>query len=114
MSPLRSAAAMPLPVGLGGLGLRSLRLERLAEQLPGRRIAGIVRHRDAQVLGGARRVAGLEVLRPQAEAQQRAVLARGEQGLESRSARIHRRFDGIMSRCHVPIDAPRPKPGGAP
>src|SRR5207237_2861525 len=69
------------------LALAALR-ERLAEKLPRRRVLGILRHRGAQVPGGARGIARFQVMRAEAETQQRVVLSGGEKTFEALSG-IH-------------------------
>src|SRR4029079_2638431 len=79
--------------------------QRLAEQLPGRRVIAVVGDRGPQVLSRAGRLPRVEVVQPEAEAQQRVVLALREQGLEA--------FGGIhvvLSRYHRPTTTGRDNP----
>jgi hypothetical protein len=78
--------------------------KRLAQQLPRGGVAAVQLQRLPQVCDRHARVARLEVLRPQPEAQQGAILARSEQLFEvgDRGVR-HRRFP-VHAVCRDGID----------
>jgi hypothetical protein len=79
---------MPGAIGGDRLPVTAERRERLAEQLPRRRIARIVRDRRLQVRGRGLRIAFLEIVRAEREPQQRVVLALREHRLEAFN-RVH-------------------------
>ena len=59
-----------------------------------------MRHRGGKVGGGARGVTGVHVVQAEAEAQQRIVLARGEQGLEEVSIGLQAAITSIDPHYH--------------
>src|SRR5262249_3196838 len=86
--------------------------ERLAQELPRRRVVRILLDGPTQMSRRSRRISRAEVMRSKAEAQQRAVLSRGEKRLEALGG-IHG-IHGIMARHARPSrQRGRIPPGGS-